>query len=256
MRKLAILLLVAALWSCGKGSTTDPSANPSGAQLAGNGPGPGLLSTISWSSRPWFVRTGVGGPDGNYWSANNVWVDASGYLHLKITKSGSTWYCAEVYTTTALPYGKYQWWVNSRIDQLDKNVVFGLFSYGGVDGINEIDIEYAKWGNSSSNIGNYGAYPKVQGGGHVGATFPVSLNGSYTTQRFTWRSGSIYFQSLNGHYNDNSYQYKSWTTPSNWASKVPSISMPVHINLWLKNHTPPSNGQPVEVVVQNFTFSP
>ena len=36
----------------------------------------------------------------------------------------------------------------------------------------------------------------------------------------------------------------------------PSLDERVHINLWLNNGSPPSNGQPVEVVFSSFEFTP
>jgi hypothetical protein len=219
----------------------------------------GQYSTINWSGRTWYVYSGgPHGPGGNYYSANNVWKDSStGYLHVRLSKSGSTWYCADLYTTTNLTYGKYQWWVDGRIDLLDSNVVLGLYNYGGVDNFNEVDIEYGKRLNKARRIGNFGAYPNTSPGGHrSGDSFNLSLSGTFTTQRFTWRSNSIYFQGLHGHHNDNANQYYSYTTPTSWASHVPNIAMPVYITLWLKSIKGPSNGQPVEIVIENFTYSP
>jgi hypothetical protein len=214
--------------------------------------------TVTWSGYTWNVKNGGRmDPGNNYWSENNVWVDTAG-LHLKLTKSGSIWNCAEVWTTRTFPFGRYQFWVVGRIDQLDKNVVFGMFNYppGGPDKTNEIDIEFARWGSIYSPIGNFGVWPRTLGGMHPTYPFSVSLNGTYTTHRWVWRSTSVYFQSLHGHRNDNQYQIASWTTPSNFASLVPQQAEPVHINLWLYKGLAPTNGQNVEVVLKSFTYAP
>ena len=54
-----------------------------------------------------------------------------------------------------LGFGRYQFQVIGRIDQLDPNVVLGLFKYPtpdvGPDGTNEIDIEFAQWGRATAN---------------------------------------------------------------------------------------------------------
>jgi len=86
--------------------------------------------TIRFSGYDWKVKSGTHeGPGPNNWSENNVWVDQDGYLHLKLTKQGERWYCAEVLTKDRLGFGRYQFWVVGRVDRLDPNVVLGLFNY-------------------------------------------------------------------------------------------------------------------------------
>src|ERR1043166_192268 len=70
-------------------------------------------TTIQFSGYTWNVKDGANlGPGPNNWSQNNVWVDASGFLHLKISKDPTTgkWNCAEVSTQQAFGYGKLKFW--------------------------------------------------------------------------------------------------------------------------------------------------
>lgn len=120
-------------------------------------------ATISWKGHTWNVTSGgmAGVCQGN---PANVSVDANGYLHLKITKSGTTWTAAEIFSTDKIGFGTYQWQIEGPSDKLDKNVVLGLFPYGpeaglGESGNNEIDIEFARWGNTSYPNGNYTIWP-------------------------------------------------------------------------------------------------
>jgi hypothetical protein len=87
--------------------------------------------------------------------------------------------------------------------------------------------------------------------------FLVSLNGDYSTHRFTWSPESVYFQSLHGHHDDNSNQFFSWlfqpSTPTSYVSQKP---MPVRINLWCCKGQPPRNAESVELVVRSFEFTP
>jgi len=216
---------------------------------------------ISFSGYQWIVRSGSGGPGPNLWSASNVWVDANGYLHLKITNVGGQWYAAELFTTSRLNFGKYQFNVDGPVDRLDPNVVLGLFNYPtadvGPDGTNEIDIEFSHWGNLSYPIGNYTVWPAISGPANKHRAFDFSLNRLHTTQRFTWNSKQIYFQSLRGFHNDNTGQYNSWNfQPSSYLKYIPQHAMPLHINLWLFNGAAPTNGQEVEVVIRSFHYSP
>jgi hypothetical protein len=221
-------------------------------------------TTISFSGYEWYVKDATAaGPGPNNWNPQNVWVDSAGKLHLAITYNLLTnkWECAEVCSTTSLGFGKYEWFVEGRIDLLDKNVVFGLFNYPtasiGPDGTNEIDIEYSKWGNDAANVGNFVVWPAklISGYSKWSTSFPVSLNGTYTTQRFTWNTGSVIFQSLHGWTTDNTNTIFTKTfAPSKTKAKsyIPQRAEPVHMNLWLFRGGAPSNNSPVEVVISSF----
>ena len=218
--------------------------------------------TIQFSGYDWTVTSGTDrGPGPNNWDENNVWVDRNGYLHLKLTKRGNQWYCSEVATTARRGFVRYQFQVIGQLDKLDPNVVFGLFNYPtpdvGPDRTNEIDIEFAKWGNATAPIGNYTVWPAITGLNRTYSRFSVNLNGSYTTHRFTWTAASVFFQSLNGHYDDDTNQFESWLyQPSDPANYIGQQPVPVHINLWLFKGRPPTNGLEVEVIVSSFKFIP
>ncbi|MDR2990337.1 MAG: glycoside hydrolase family 16 protein [Burkholderiaceae bacterium] len=220
--------------------------------------------TLNFSGYTWNVRpSGTGGPGPNNWDPNNAWVDpATGWLHLRLTRQNGQWYSAEVYTQARFGFGRYQFWIVGAVDKLDPNVVFGLFPYPtadvGPDGTNEIDIEFSKWGNSAAPMGNYTVWPTAAGMNQASQRFPFALNnGTYSTQRFTWSPTSIYFQSLYGHYDDDTNQFASWLyQPQNPANSIAQAPMPVHINLWCFKGNPPSDGQPVEVIVSAFKFTP
>eukprot|EP01124_Arcella_intermedia_P020673 TRINITY_DN28165_c0_g1_i1.p1 TRINITY_DN28165_c0_g1~~TRINITY_DN28165_c0_g1_i1.p1 ORF type:complete len:229 (+),score=-0.47 TRINITY_DN28165_c0_g1_i1:172-858(+) len=210
--------------------------------------------TINWSGYTWYVRSGGGGPGPNNWSSSNVWIDANGWLHLKITSANNVWSCAEIWTTASLGFGTYQWQIEGRPDTLDKNVVLGLFPYGGTDGINEIDIEYAQWGDAAQPHGWWTVYP-ASGTNIVSHGFAFSLQGTYTTSRFQWNSTSVAYSLLGGHQpiGSNANLMNSWTYTPSAPTKVPQIAMPLHINLWLFQGKAPSNGSPVEIIIHSFT---
>jgi hypothetical protein len=175
---------------------------------------------------------------------------------LRISYSSGKWQCAEVWTEDLLGFGSYEWFVDGRIDQLDKNVVLGLFNYGGTDNINEIDIEFAKWGVQKNKIGNFVVYPAQLGLSYVTFPFAVSLTGTATTHRFMWNYNSVMFKSLNGWQTDDSNMiYEQLYSPLLYGMYIPQIQMPVHINLWLFKGRAPSNGKPIEVVIKKFSFT-
>jgi hypothetical protein len=223
-----------------------------------------LPATITWSGRTWNVTSG-GMVAGNTGSAGNVVVDSNGYLHLKISKSGTAWTCAELFTTGNIGFGSYRWQVDGPVDKMDKNVVLGLFPYGpdiglGADGTNEIDVEYSRWGNAAWPDGNYTVYPNS--GATVGdTTFDFTLSGTLTTSSFVWNATSIAYRTQQGlkPMGDTSGTIKTWTyAPANPSVNIPQRAMPVGMNLWLCDGSgnAPSNGLPVEIVIHSFDYIP
>jgi hypothetical protein len=120
-------------------------------------------SQIVFSGHTFEVRDGGGGPGPNAWSNQNVWVDANGWLHLKISQQAGQWSCAEIWSDEALGFGAYQFKIAGHPEALDRNIVLGLFNYPtpdiGPDGTNEIDIEFATWGASQPQHGNWTVWP-------------------------------------------------------------------------------------------------
>ena len=215
-------------------------------------------ATLTFAGRTWHVKSGAGlGPGPNNWSEQNAWVDGNGNLHLKISRSGGKWRCAEVWTDEALGFGRYEWYVDGRIDQLDKNVVLGLFNYGGSDGVNEIDIEFARWDVQGGSAGNFVVYPAQAGLSYARFPFDLVLNGSATTHRFLWNYDGVSFQSLQGwQTGDANPIYSVDYRPQLYGMYVPQAGMPVHINLWLYQGKPPSDKKAVEVVIGKFSYTP
>jgi hypothetical protein len=257
-------LLLSFILACGVQSTStesqiDPTPVSATETLT---PIPSGERIIEFSGYEWIVRDGgLSGPGPNLWSGRNVWLDENGDLHLKISKTNDGWYSSEVTTTQKFGFGKYQFQVIGQIDQLDPNVVLGLFNYPtpevGPDGTNEIDIEYAHWGNADWPIGNFTLWPAQPGLEPVSKSFDVELNGTYTTHRFAWESQKIFFQSLHGHEDNNENEIASWLyQPDMPLTNIPQKAMPIHINLWLFEGKTPTDEKEVEIVIHSFVFTP
>jgi hypothetical protein len=217
--------------------------------------------TISFSGYDWYVRSGTGGPGPNTFSSANVSIDANGYLHLKITRSQGQWTTAEVFTDAALGFGTYQFKIVGRPDQLDDNVVLGLFNYTtpdiGPDGTNEIDIEFATWGGSQPQHGNWTVWPAVQQSGIDPTThaYDTTLNGATSTHRFTWTPQQVRYESLYGLSDDDSGLFRTWTfAPVDYPLRIPQHPLPVHMNLWLLGGQAPTDGQDVDIAIAGFRF--
>lgn len=257
---LAALSLVACKKESSQQSPSTPSANAAVANVATRTKSNlSAQATLSFSGYTWNITpTSNQEPGPNYWNGSNAYVDASGFLHLKITKNTSTghWECAQIESTQNFGYGTYQWQVEGAIDKLDKNIVFGLFDYSGVDGRDEIDIEYSRYGNSSYPNLNYVQFP-AQGSSKPTASYSQefsSPNGTYTTQRFTRTSTSTTLKTLFGFHDDdtNLYLSKTFTSPT---YSISNLSMPVLMNLWLFGGNAPSDGKSVEIIIHSFKFT-
>ncbi|CAF0976170.1 unnamed protein product [Rotaria sp. Silwood1] len=218
--------------------------------------------SITWAGYQWFLRDDQNsGPGPNNWNSNNVWVDDNGKLHLKLSYSGRKggWTCAELYTNVKFGFGTFRWFVEGAIDKFDPRVVLGLFTYGGDDGTNEIDIEVAKWGRTELVASNYfyTVYPHTLGIAQpVSNGTRISLQGTYTTHQFTWTSDKVSFLGQHGFMTSpTENRFYSYQTPTEFAPSIPYTSAPLHMNLWLFQGKPPMNGQTVEIVIHDFKYT-
>ena len=223
-------------------------------------PRPAQAADLTWKGFDWnFTDGGMAGVAGG--ASSNISVDGSGYLHLKITKTGNTWTASELFTTQKLGFGTYQWQIEGPVDTFDKNNVLGLFPYGpaagiGGDGTNEIDIEFSRWGQANGVNADFTDYPNS--GTVVGETsFDFSLGGSTSsTARFVWNSTSIESSVLKGHQAlaSETGLLKKWKyAPNNPSVNIPQQALPLGMNLWCFD-APPSDGQNVEIVIRDFQF--
>jgi len=227
------------------------------------------ISQITWLNHKWEVRNGTGGPGDNNWlaSSSNVWVDPKDTtLHLKITKVGDKWYCAQVASLESFGFGEYTFQLNSRIDQLNPNVVFGLFTYKdhGVTTTpqeSEIDIEFSTWNNeispkNSQYVFQYRASGNVNNPNQIMPyRFVSQLNGNQTTHKFTWLEDYIHFQSYHGHYPDLPSPEFLINESTFTDVRIPSEeNEQVVINLWLYKADANPNLQETEVVLKSFSF--
>ncbi len=218
--------------------------------------------TIAFGGYTWEVRSGTGGPGPNTFASSNVSLDANGYLHLRISHSKRNWTTAEVFTDARFGFGTYQFKVVGRPDLLDTNVVLGLFNYTtpdiGPDGTNEIDIEFATWGDPSLQHGNWTVWPVHQSGiNETTYSYNTTLTGDTSTHRFHWSSQQVYYESLYGLSDDQTGLYQTWTfAPADYLLRVPQDPLPLHMNLWLLNGNAPTDNQDVDITIAEFKFIP
>jgi hypothetical protein len=215
---------------------------------------------IRFSNHNWAVKTGYGGPGPNYFSdsVNNVWVDANGFLHLKITHPDSLWYCGEIISDESFGYGTYVYTIESRVDLLDRNIVLGLFTwdtYAPQYNYREIDFEFSRWQIPSNAIGQYVIQPWDRPGNIHRFDFDYAGQANTTTHVMTWRSDGIYFKS---YYGDFELAPPPEKTIEDWfytgTYNPPPGGENARMNLWLISGLAPSNGLESEIVIKDFIF--
>ncbi len=241
--------------------------------------------TLEFAGYTWAVKGAPApvGPGGNRFSLRpeDVFVE-NGQLHLTIKFYDSYWWSTEVILLDSLGYGTYTFQTNSRVDVLNANATFGAFtwdSFGDDDSVpvcdddsksgychREIDFEDGRWGNS---LDTKNAQMAVQSwdwpGNRHRYTLP-DLNGDTALTRcFSWASDRIEFLALRGHHSHcdplrmdggDEDVIDKWVYTAGNDHYVPARGRETfHFNLWL-NKSSPASGQPVEVVITDFTFTP
>ena len=220
---------------------------------------PAIRASVDWSGRQWGIKvTGEGNrfdPGPNYWSNDPAVVSVGNDgLRLKITRVNGSWQCAEVSLNQSLGYGIYTVQINSRLDQLDRNVVAApLFIYADTN--NELDNEYSGRDGliPGPNNAQFVAQPYTVPGNIMRYTQPPT---SQFTSQIEWRENQVTFTTWSG-----------WSsTPSandiirRWTYTGRNIPRPglerVHINLWLLNGRAPTNGQDTEMIIRSFSYQP
>lgn len=204
-----------------------------------------VTPTLKWMGHEWTITNGrmAGVVPGR---ASNVQVDSNGYLHLEIAREGRRVTAGELFSNDRMGFGTYQWEVQGPVDHMDPHAVLGLFPYGpqagvGVDGENEIDIEFSNWaGTLCGGLCNadFTIYPST-GNLRAGPTeedFRLSLGGEeLLTARMTWTSTSITETVMSGLQPLGTTQnvLHTWTfAPADSAVRIPQQPVPVGMNLW------------------------
>lgn len=220
---------------------------------------------IIFSGRDWIVKfsTIPEGPGPNYFSDSNesVWVDRQDRLHLKIVKVDDTWYSSEVILNESLGYGQYVFYTASRIDQLDQNVVLGMFTWeteAAENHYREMDIEYSKFSNPVDVNAQFVVQPWTTSGNRY--RFNLNLSRNDSVSAFRWSADNVSFRSVQG---ENLNTLNSSDMISSWvyngSDNPPPGKENARINLWLFDPNnvvgkPPSDGKEVEIIVKKFEF--
>lgn len=205
---------------------------------------------IEFSGYEWVVRTSDEsqvGPGPNLFSDSeeNVWVDQQGRLHLKIVQKAGKWYCSGITLREDLGHNQYIFYVSSRVDQLDPNVVAGLFTYKNDE--EEIDIEFSRWSDPENQDSQFAVQPSHLEGNKM--RYDLNLEGDLSTHWFDWQESKIDFASYKGHTLDPNADDIIHTWTYTGASIPPDSDEKLKINLWLFRGQGPTDNQEAEMII-------
>jgi hypothetical protein len=222
------------------------------------------------------------GPNRFLGTSEAVWVDSSGYLHLRIFKKNNFWYCSELISTKEFGYGTYTFTCLTDIRDFNEKNVFGFFTWNiysfQSDGNSEIDVEFSRWNNANDSLLITYAVQPVSFSNPVPyqeRTFKPSMAtlafSQPTTHMMRWTEDSVYWESYKGEVYPGTEKIGTWSFDrnniprnkiegSNVSDPIiipkPRDSTNVRMNYWLLNGQAPTNLKDYEIVIKSFSFSP
>lgn len=202
-----------------------------------------VAPTVRFAGRAWTVKVSAGpvGPGPNRFSAENVNLDASGRLVLRVRPDQTGWTCAEVVAQGDYGYGDYRWRVATDVRGLYPQVVLGLFTWSDeqAQANRELDIEFSRWGRAAETRSESFAVQTPRG--PITRRFPPGVApGEHT---LIWAPGRVVFRSRFG------------AATHTWTHAGPHVPTPgggvaPRMNLWLFRGLAPAAEQ--AVVIESF----
>lgn len=210
---------------------------------------------LKFSGYDWEVRTIASdrGGTNNLYDPSNAWTDASGALHLQITRKAGRWSCAEIALHRGLGYGTYAVAVRDT-SHLEPAAVFSMFTFEdwrGDEHYREMDVEVSRWGDAANkNNAQYVIQPFYI----PGNVFAFRAPSGALTYAMRWESGRASFKALRGTFPGTRARVIS---EHEFTSGVPSPGQArIRLILYLVPSDKNPLEKPTEVVVEKFEYLP
>jgi hypothetical protein len=193
----------------------------------------------------------------NFFDPANVWTDASGALHLRISGTPGKWNTAEAKLTRSLGYGTYKFQVRN-VSQLEPSALLTLITWDGLgteSNRHELDVELGRWGYLDNTNVKYVVQPYYVPADSVAFRAPPGLH----VHSFRWEPGKVTFTTVTGPdattggrvINERVINEHVFTTG------VPSPlgeSVRIALYVFYQGHIPLENEN--EVVIEKFEYLP
>ena len=220
-------------------------------------------TVLQWAGYPWNVNLdksiGTGLVSGG---RDTVFLDSRGHLHMAMNNVDGVWRGAELSTGGDFQFGSFYWVISGPLGLLESQDVLSGSLYGpyhgnGVDGSNEIAIEFSAWGSTgSASNGQFDIFPCP---GTSKATDSTSSwawkQGSVATCRIDWSPTSVTESLWPGVVPPNAATTTAAITGTYNGSRgaIPQSPCPFLFNLWAFKTAP---SQAVEFTVETFQYIP
>ncbi|HXZ81446.1 MAG TPA: hypothetical protein VEG30_16070 [Terriglobales bacterium] len=226
------------------------------AVVPGSSPSRETHRTINFSGYEWTVRAAPSDRGGtNLYDPSNVWTDANGLLHLRITGAPGNWTCAQVILNRSLGYGTYRMIVRD-VSNLDPAAVFAMYTLSDIGAASadrnprEWDIEISRWGDPSGKNARYVVQPAYVGQNTVWFTAPPGT----LTHQVRWEPGKVTLTTARG---NASAQSEPFVAQHVFASTAPVPGdEKFRINLYDFQRGPRLLKEAAEVVIERFEYLP
>ena len=232
MRPLALVLGMSALFSAAAQQQERPA------------------KVINFSGYDWVVKDSgerKAGPGPNYFSDNAVTVTPEG-LRLRLVERDGHYSCGEVTSQHSFGHGTYRFTLASNIDNLDPNLVLGLFTWSDERAFahRELDVEISRWGDPNNDNTQFVVQPYSTPGNMLRFTVTRGLPSSVYS--FTWLPGTVEFRAGG----PGGAVVKTFAA----TQGIPEAGgEKAHINFWLVSGRPPAGGT-AEAIISKFDFVP
>jgi hypothetical protein len=207
------------------------------------------FSGYDWEARPLFSPRGG---RINFYTPDNAWVDAHGFLHLRITPRGDDWECSELRLMTSLGEGAYLFTVRD-VSQMEPAAVLTLFTYDETaigQYHRELDVEISRWGDPTAENTQYLIQPYYE----PANVFRFETPPGRVTYSFRWQPGKVSFLTVRGNGTGGQAPAVSAHT---FGSGVPTPGGEfVLINLYAFGRARTPMRARSEVVIEKFEFLP
>ncbi|HEY3272430.1 MAG TPA: NosD domain-containing protein, partial [Methanocella sp.] len=231
--------------------TPAPTITPTSTPRPTATPVPTPVSSVQWAGHTWTVSDYAG----SQFTSNNVWVDSSGQLHMKLIYDG-TWHWFHMIQKDVAGYGTYKWTVASDVDNVlnvkdggNPSFAFSPFLYDNSNS-RELNVQMTKWGVRS--LGSNTNWTVLSSAGPVTqANRIVGANNVWTME---WMPDHVKF-SVQGP----SQPYKEWVFTD--TTKIPpnTGAMESLLSIGQYNKAAPPNNMAnyqAEVVLSGYTYTP
>jgi hypothetical protein len=200
-----------------------------------------------FSGYQWRLRVAPSSRGGkNDYSPANIVVDERGAMHLRISKAGDDWSCAEASLTRNFGYGTYEFVVRG-LDTLEPAAVFGLFTFDYASGAlhnREMAVEISQWGDPAKKNAQYVLQPYyIAANVHRFNVPPGPL-----TFSLRWEQGRATFRTLRDAKVISEHAFTE-------GVPTPGIES-IRLVLYIYRESAAKLQNPMEVVIERFSYLP